>query len=238
MLTETVDLAVDKDDWNSFDTPIFSARSGSFGSNSYGSWGVTSIGRGFDWDENDQVKRQQEPDQKLDCAEQLSRKSIMRPVTNSPLASSPQQSQLFVDTLRMSPANSRPVSPHSNRLAISRSPSIHSLSSSPRSPTVPRPRRRSSQKRVSLVAGRVSIAPMEPPSPPPALYRSSSTSSFLSVASSTQPPSPVSESFLGGKSISDYTIDGEIGRGAYGLVKRAREIQPDGLGVRCTCFSH
>jgi hypothetical protein len=53
-------------------------------------------------------------------------------------------------------------------------------------------------------------------------------------AASTRPPSPTSEgqSFLGGRNISDYEIEGEIGRGAYGLVKRAREVLEDGsLGV-------
>lgn len=89
---------------------------------------------------------------------------------------------------------------------------------------------------MSLIAGRVSIAPIEPPSPtailPGSLHRTNSASSFLSVATSTRPPSPAAdrekESFLGGRSISDFVIEGEIGRGAYGLVKRAREVRADG----------
>lgn len=54
--------------------------------------------------------------------------------------------------------------------------------------------------------------------------------SSISVAASTRAPSPAAEkeSFLGNRSISDFHIEGEIGRGAYGLVKRGREIHPDG----------
>jgi hypothetical protein len=38
---------------------------------------------------------------------------------------------------------------------------------------------------------------------------------------------------LSERSISEFVIEKEIGRGAYGLVKRAREMQLDGsLGVR------
>jgi protein-serine/threonine kinase len=107
----------------------------------------------------------------------------------------------------------------------------------------PTSRRRSSAKRVSLVAGRVSVIPNEPvESPPfnptqassrvPKLSRFGSTSSFLSVQSAA-PPSEKSESFLGGRSIDEFEMEDELGRGAYGLVKKAREIQSDGsLGVR------
>lgn len=107
-----------------------------------------------------------------------------------------------------------------------------------RSPTQPRPRRRSSKQRVSLVAGRVSIVSIDPPTEPdlltPMLTRYGSQSSFLSVASTTTPPSPTSEkeTFLGGRSISEFVIEGELGRGAYGVVKRAREMNTGGdLGV-------
>jgi len=104
-----------------------------------------------------------------------------------------------------------------------------------RSPSLPqRPRRRSSQQRVSLIAGRVSIATVEPSSPvmPPSLLRAGSNSSLLSLASSTRAPSPAppeqAQPFLGGRDISEFVVEGEIGRGAYGLVKRAREIGADG----------
>ena len=101
------------------------------------------------------------------------------------------------------------------------------------SPSTPRPRRRSSQQRVSLIAGRVSIAPLESP----VLHRADSASSFLSVAS-TRPPSPTKSSFLGDHSISDYEIEADIGRGAYGLVKRAREIGKDGVrNLPCPAIS-
>ena len=99
-------------------------------------------------------------------------------------------------------------------------------------------RRRSSQQRVSLVAGRVSIAPVEPPSPyptgPQKLVRTNSAASYLSVASSTGPPTPGEKPrSVADRSIAEFVIEREIGRGAYGLVKRAREMMDDGsLGVR------
>ncbi|KAJ8495868.1 hypothetical protein ONZ51_g1467 [Trametes cubensis] len=94
-------------------------------------------------------------------------------------------------------------------------------------------RRRSSQQRVSLIAGRVSIAPIEPPSPLPSgpqrLVRTNSAASYLSVASSTGPPTPGEKSkTVGERSISEFVIEREVGRGAYGLVKRAREMMDDG----------
>ncbi|KAL1951995.1 hypothetical protein VTO73DRAFT_1144 [Trametes versicolor] len=94
-------------------------------------------------------------------------------------------------------------------------------------------RRRSSQQRVSLIAGRVSIAPIEPPSPLPSgpqrLVRTNSAASYLSVASSAGPPTPDEKTHaLGERSISEFVVEREIGRGAYGLVKRAREMMEDG----------
>lgn len=148
--------------------------------------------------------------------------------------------------LSLSPNTSRPSSPH----PVSRTASPGPLSSGivrpplSRTPTSPRlggparPRRRSSQQRVSLIAGRVSIVPSAPPSPPPEvpqkLVRANSAASFLSAAASTGPPTPSSEvDALNERSISEFVIEREIGRGAYGLVKRAREMQINGtLGVR------
>ncbi|KIY52555.1 kinase-like protein, partial [Fistulina hepatica ATCC 64428] len=86
-----------------------------------------------------------------------------------------------------------------------------------------RPRRRSSQQRVSLIAGRLSIAPMEPPD-----VLSSETSSLVGSVVSTRAPSPDAQPHTGGRSIADFVIEKQIGRGAYGLVKRAREKMPDG----------
>jgi hypothetical protein len=88
------------------------------------------------------------------------------------------------------------------------------------------------------------VVSIEPPSPPPAdkkpsipiprLSRFGSTSSFISVQSAAAPDES-SESFLGGRSIDEFEIEEEIGRGAYGLVRRAREIMPDGsLSVSIT----
>lgn len=98
----------------------------------------------------------------------------------------------------------------------------------------PRPpsRRRSSQKRVSLVAGRLKV--IDDPGEiyngnlsPHILGRQSSQSSILSVVS-TRAPSPTTENFLGSHTINDFVIEGEAGRGAYGLVKRAREKLSNG----------
>ena len=68
----------------------------------------------------------------------------------------------------------------------------------------------------------------------PTLKRFGSQSSFLSSVSSTEAtPATERDSFLGEKHISEFVIQGEIGRGAYGLVKRAREMNVDGtMGVR------
>ncbi|KAI6047607.1 kinase-like protein [Pisolithus marmoratus] len=103
--------------------------------------------------------------------------------------------------------------------------------STSRSPTLPRPRRRSSQQRVSLIAGRVSIAPIEPHDPlpmPQILHRTGSSTNLLSSVASTRAPSPVHDIVPSTKTISDFFIVGDLGRGAYGLVKRAREYNSDG----------
>ena len=142
-----------------------------------------------------------------------------------------------------SPVNSRPLSPYVSH-NVSRAPS------SAGSTTSSRFRRRSSQKRISLIAGRVSYSP--PPSPPlpdidaddqqqqqqsPRLLRLNSTSSFASLASTvaTAPPTPAASAgagqagdYLGERSISEFVIQGDVGRGAYGLVKRGREVMSDG----------
>ncbi|KAJ7110166.1 kinase-like domain-containing protein [Mycena epipterygia] len=235
-----VDLTFGEDDeWIPHQPRLY--RAASVGN----SWGVTSIGRGFDWDEHENenaaepraaLKEKLDPSQHSPLAfdlptpakllDVLDTSQVMRPVTN--VASN---TAFFTgEPYSYSPAQSRPSSPLTPTVpTLSRSPSMVA-----RSPTAPpRPRRRSSQQRVSLIAGRVSIATIEPPSPvlPQGLLRASSTSSLLSLASSTRPPSPAAqerENFLGGRDISEFVIDGEIGRGAYGLVKRAREICPDG----------
>ncbi|KAL0580404.1 serine/threonine protein kinase [Marasmius crinis-equi] len=254
-----LDLAFDSEEWKS---PSIAPRL--YRAASVGSWGVTSIGRGFDWDENDDLEihqlkitpekqeqaspREREPvrqghyseNRQLDRHAQydqlessISRKSPVPPPSTSSATSDPTKvmrlvtnvtpkSAFFSEPFYMSPMHSR-----------SPSPSMSSSSTRPipgRSPSTPRPRRRSSQQRVSLIAGRVSIAPADSPTiVAPNFQRASSASSLLSAAASTRAPSPTNEeSFLGSKRITDFDIEGEIGRGAYGLVKRGRETLPDG----------
>ena len=252
------------DDWLAPAPPML-YRTASVGN----SWGVTYIGRGFDWNSNDD--HPQSPSSTIlsapDKTTQLSvpdlpqRTSIKPPATprRSPpisvVATPPLKSQTLVlepDILPSSQFTDSPISGSPLRIQPyspfgSLQPSVpfqsnatevnHSLP--PRSPTLSRPRRRSSQQRVSLIAGRVSIAPIDPPSPTPAmpqiLRRSGSTGNLLSSALSTRPPTPASDGQMlpDGKTISDFFIEREIGRGAYGLVKRAREYSSDGtLGVR------
>lgn len=171
----------------------------------------------------------------------------------TPIHPAPSFSGSFMSgSLSRSPVQSqcsspRPLSPSNLIAALNRSPLSRSQSS-PRldgDPHVPRSRRRSSHQRVSLIAGRVSIVSSRPPSPPPAapqkLVRSGSAASFLSVASSTGPPTPGVDKTptVGERSISEFVIEGEIGRGAYGLVNRAREMNIDGTqGVRPLSISY
>jgi protein-serine/threonine kinase len=155
---------------------------------------------------------------------------------SQPVASRP--SVLTAGLLSQSPVSSpvigsRPASPILPRTPLSgfRTPNIS------RPGTPGRTRRRSSQQRVSLIAGRLALIPNEPvvnPDAPQRLVRSGSTRSFLSVASSVGPPArDEDEDFSTGKSLSEFVIEREIGRGAYGLVKRAREMDENGkTGVR------
>ncbi|KAF9270264.1 kinase-like protein [Marasmius fiardii PR-910] len=249
------DLAFDNnEDWKS---PSLAPRM--YRAASVGSWGVTSFGRGFDWEghEDSGSHKLKASSQRQESTSSPKEREPVSPVDNKPLfyklptnidssisrkspASFPSVSPSFpskvmhVDTkvapapvgsesFYMSPTQSRSPSP-----AVSTNTNRPPLS---RSPSTPRPRRRSSQQRVSLIAGRVSIAPLDSPTiVPPNLVRVGSTSSLLSTAASTRAPSPSNDeqSFLGSKRISDFHIEGEIGRGAYGLVKRGREIKPDG----------
>lgn len=261
MLAATpIDFAFDEDDhWLSTSPPLL-YRSTSVGS----SWGVTSIGRGFDWSTKDDnevevISQPQCPLEKKspqDLSKLEDSKSAMP--TRPPLLVSPVSVHLLSDQtpspncepLMSSPSASTPNltdSPISDspsrslsRLSLHSTtplePNVSEAHRPPlsRSPTLSRARRRSSQQRVSLIAGRVMIAPIEPPSPPPAmpkiLHRSGSTGSMLSSVASTCPPTFAREvsSLPDGKAISDFFIEGEIGRGAYGLVKRAREYKTDG----------
>ena len=256
-----VDITFDDDSWGAPPVKLACNRVVGVGS----SWGVTSIGRGFNWaaDEEEEPSglsnAQSEP--KLDDSS-LTTQSFIRPrspayafathansgtlypttiLTPSALPIQKQTSRFFSDPLTLSPPHSpslssRPLTPSASSFLFS---NINAPPRPPRSPTSPRSRRRSSQQRVSLIAGRLSIAPIEPPSPPPVapqkLIRSGSTASLLSLDTSTRPPTPTSSIITqtsSDRSISEFVIQGEIGRGAYGLVKKAREMKADGrLGV-------
>ncbi|KZT74666.1 kinase-like protein [Daedalea quercina L-15889] len=263
-----VDHSFDDDDWLAPPPAQRLQRAASVGN----SWGVTSIGRGFDWkDQEDEASCSSAIDHSARLHAEpplMSRDTTVTPAKIGRAARSnahghPKHANLGLQTpvtapaffsthsgsyfassspLATSPNASRPSSP----LPISRTTSPGPLSpglarpplshtpTSPRLGGPARPRRRSSQQRVSLIAGRVSIVPSAPPSPPPAvpqtLVRAGSSASFLSVAASTGPPTPNSEvDVLNERSISEFVIEREIGRGAYGLVKRAREMKEDGM---------
>ncbi len=257
-----VDITFDDDSWGASPVKLAYNRAISVGN----SWGVTSIGRGFNWAREEEELNglsDAQGDPKLD--DTLPTQSFIRPrspayavafatssnsgtlypatilTPSTPLSLQAQSSRFTSDPLCLSPTqspslSSRPLTPTSPSLNI---PNINSPPRPVRTPTTPRPRRRSSQQRVSLIAGRLSIAPIEPPSPPPVapqkLIRSGSTPSLLSLDTSTRPPTPTSSIVAqtsSERSISEFVIQGEIGRGAYGLVKKAREMRPDGkLGV-------
>jgi protein-serine/threonine kinase len=260
----SVDLTFDDDDWVPQAGPKLH-RAASVGN----SWGVTSFGRGFNWkgDKKDEdPSSESDPNvepQPPHTAPAIQGKNyspwssgpssprIPSPVTSSILSaltpihiSSPYTTSNSSRPFLHSPVASRcsspkPMSPAT--LSANHSPLIRSQSS-PRldnDPSRPRSRRRSSHQRVSLIAGRVSIVPSRPSSPPimtpQRLVRANSAASFLSVASSTGPPTPGEDKTptVGERSISEFVIEGEMGRGAYGLVNRAREMNLDGtLGVR------
>jgi len=256
-----LDFTFDDDDWLAPAPPML-YRAASVGN----SWGVTCIGRGFDWNSKDDHPQSPSSSSSPDESKRLSVESVPdlpnRACVKPP--ATPRRSPP-VSLVTSPPIKSRalvlePVSEPLSQLAdpIFDSPlrlqsyspleSLHPFQSNtpevdrslpPRSPTLSRPRRRSSQQRVSLIAGRVSIAPIDPPSPSPAmpqiLRRSGSTGNVLSSVLNTKPSTPTSNGQMlpDGKTISDFFIEREIGRGAYGLVKRAREYRSDGaLGVR------
>lgn len=251
-------------DWMPPDPAFKVHRTASLGNKQYG---FTSVGRGFNWlakeeEERNRVRQQQSRSRSRQRRPDQDDADTHGSILGGPVTREPEQRRWHSDssiptllpailtsdsstatlTLNETPALTPPPSPSSSRI-----PSTgNSRSSGPRTPTSPRPptRRRSSHKRVSLVAGRVHVIDTAPefagngllPTPYPLARNNSSQSSLLSLASSTRAPSPVSDrdqtTYLGSHSISDYVIEGEAGRGAYGLVKRAREKLADGtLGV-------
>lgn len=252
----------DDNEWPSRPTGFIHNRSSSIGS----SWQVTSIGRGFDWNkgEEDSVEEEESSSESEDTMPYVSPKgssvAVLSPVlanvrpnvvTLEPLSISPTTVQLppmsHPHSRAASRPGSRPITPGLQFPSMASPISQSGVGRTPPSPVI-RPRRRSSQQRVSLFAGRVSITPAElpagphasPPVPPPKFVRSGSTASFLSTASSVSAPTPSEATTpteeTAGRSIAEFAVQGEIGRGAYGLVKKAREILPDGkLGVRRNC---
>jgi len=234
--SSAVDLLFNSGDWDS--TPQIPPKLYQ-PPTTFTSWGVTSIGLGYNWNEREEQGKGKDPQ----THSTLESGCVANEFVAEP---EPVESQASVHVRKH----------HSSTPIILYKPLIMTPPASPRdilapwppttpiiqplarSPLSPRPRRRSSQQRVSLIAGQISIAPIDPPSPPPSLpdtlRRTPSNRSFLSQAESTRPPTPSLEqtTFLGERNISEYLIDGEIGRGAYGLVKRAREFNEDGtLGV-------
>ena len=173
-------------------------------------------------------------------------------MTPSPSSHYPDPNPSIHSPQPQSPVHSRPISPYASYASHNVSHNASRAPSSAGSTTSSRFRRRFSQKRISLVAGRISYTP--PPSPPldtdaddrhadeddnrsPRLLRLNSTSSFMSLASTvaTAPPTPAAapapghaRDYLGERSISEFVIQGDVGRGAYGLVKRGREVMVDG----------
>jgi hypothetical protein len=242
MLSTTSRLDLAFDDYDSDWSPPLHPPKLLYRAPSVRSWGVTSIGRGFDWDEDknegvnlevEEAKTRNAIAPKFDPHVRKHHHSQQDKSPVIPIPSPPSlQSNLYFMPESRSASHSRAASP--GPLA-----SAGAYRTPPRTSPTPstRSRRRSSQHRVSLIAGRVSIAPIEPPSPPPilpqSLKRTPSSGSVLSAVSTRAPsPSSDNQTFLGGRSISEFEIEGEIGRGAYGLVKRAREILADGsLGV-------
>jgi hypothetical protein len=226
------------------------------------SWGVSSIGRGFDWtwsSEPEKLHPSEEPeetaDEPIDTDEDVDGEDdIVKPL---PLRSSTLTlgtRSLSLDVVPLITQNSQKMTLSlSDGILIPHGPplpqngpttpvSVHNSSV----PPSPRNRRRSSQKRFSLVSGRLSYTP--PPSPPPdstiprmappKLLRLASASSFMSVTSAVAvPPTPGKVHYIGDRSIGEYVIQGDVGRGAYGLVKRGREVMSDGsYGVSaCRC---
>ncbi|CAE6449704.1 unnamed protein product [Rhizoctonia solani] len=154
-------------------------------------------------------------------------------------ASTPAEFSPFHSPRVRSP-NLSPSSSYANLPGTLNSPQLSA--SRLNSPRITRSRSNQS-RRVSVVSGRqipVARMPSPPPDPSPApppltprLARLNSTTSFISIASTaaTAPPSPGSDGhnhYLGGRSIDNFMILGEAGRGAYGMVKRAREFKVDG----------
>ncbi|KZW02691.1 kinase-like protein [Exidia glandulosa HHB12029] len=224
-------------------------------------YGISAVGRGFDWKWNDRETPREESPEPVSVQEVTSPSwslgysgSVLspRPQSATPPVVTPPPTEAD-EPAKIEPLTDSPPALHDEPVPFPSSadgaddqPS-HPPSQRGSRPSSPRPRRRDSQKRISLVAGRLSMISFQPPpSPPPQvpqtllsprLNRFGSNSSALSIVSTAPPKSTdgsgsstssTGDTFRGGRSIDDFVIDGEAGRGAYGVVKRARERLPDG----------
>ena len=253
-------VGTSEDDWMAPD-PVFKVqRTVSLGDKQYG---FTSLGRGFNWlakeeEERNRIRQQQSRSRSrqrnIETDDQVSSLPSNSSFLGGPIHREPEKQRRWksdsivpsIHTLSIIPSDSSSTLVPDTPTLVSPPPRTP-VSSRPVSPVIPHPtsprpptRRRSSQKRVSLVAGRLHVIDHAPELAgnglTPLLARHNSASSMLSIAASTRAPSPVSDpdhaTYLGSHSINDYVIEGEAGRGAYGLVKRARERLSDGsLGV-------
>lgn len=222
------------------------------------SYGVSSIGRSFDWTWSAEPKSiEDEETEEIGEDEEIDEPDTVKPLPTKWVNAAAQGRSLSLDVV---PSMSSISSKNSQKLTLSLSDGVlvphlpsapHTRPTTPavslHSPSIPgspRYRRRSSQRQFSLVAGRLHYTP--PPSPPPdsaseipikhglsapgpKLLRLASTSSFMSVNSVVVgPPTPGKVHYAGDRSISEFVLQGDVGRGAYGLVKRGREVMADG----------
>ena len=266
--TRAVDLNFNEasdDDWVADPPPARLYRAASVGN----SWGVTSMGRGFDWEKNSDetslspndfgsflsppplersVSEREIENRAAKIRNRLTQNSakpvhLEKPVATVTSPSPRPVTSIITNVLSMAPASlsfddQRPESPFQRPYTPG---SVHSgrhNTSGARTPASPRPSRRSSQQRVSLIAGRVLIAPLDeaPPSPtflPKNVHRGTDSMSSADSSDLDHTPLTINHTFIGERNISEFFIEKEIGRGAYGLVKLVREMKGDGsLGVR------
>ncbi|TFY78291.1 hypothetical protein EWM64_g5717 [Hericium alpestre] len=210
MLAEpAVDITFDDDDWMA---PPASRPKLERPAGVGNSWGVTSIGRGFDWSGKGDEADAEEDDTTASETEQscpelsLNDSHSSNPVTHRDI-------QIFKIHHRASVNLACPF-------AFYFDATYYTI--------------------VRLLSGPTTITPIALPDARHVhgddlrsnkLIRSGSTASLLSAAASTGAPTPAA-SVVGEsgneRSISEFIIQGELGRGAYGLVKKARETLPDG----------
>lgn len=147
----------------------------------------------------------------------LLRSQTLPHISSSPLLSSPLSSSPSSLALHAFPTSlTRPNTPRSNSIAIS--PRLS--------------RRRDLQNRISLIAGRIVPVVVPPLTRPHDAVRSRWPSSTCLAPPTKDKEAQEEHDEKPGRSIDDFIIFGEAGRGAYGLVKRVKEVLSNGsLGV-------